>query len=276
MAKTKSTKRKAASTTNRPATKKVARAPAGLAAPVQKVLLGLDLAFEAPPDVAVKDVLHEARDLAADTAKIEGVLIAGSELKKGARAELLRREEVCDHAERAWLQVRRVNISEMLIKSRDEAEKQKRSAFSALRYFCRADADVQRRLDGIAEGSGDADLIDDVEKLADLVEENLALLKKADLPKNPVKVLTAARDALADAAAGRAGGVEALTAHKLRNRAFWWLREQLDEVRAAGRYVYRNDPKMLVLFRASTTKVPRGKRKAVVAPSVTPAVPPKP
>jgi hypothetical protein len=40
----------------------------------------------------------------------------------------------------------------------------------------------------------------------------------------------------------------------LRNRAFWSLREAMDAVRSAGRYVYRKQPKLLVAFRASSSR----------------------
>jgi hypothetical protein len=40
----------------------------------------------------------------------------------------------------------------------------------------------------------------------------------------------------------------------LRNRAFWSLREAMDAVRSAGRYVYRKQPKLLVAFHASSTR----------------------
>ena len=40
----------------------------------------------------------------------------------------------------------------------------------------------------------------------------------------------------------------------LRNRAFWFLREAMDAVRSAGRYVYRKEPTLLVAFRASSSR----------------------
>ena len=40
----------------------------------------------------------------------------------------------------------------------------------------------------------------------------------------------------------------------LRNRAFWALREAMDAVRSADRYVYRKQPKILVAFRASSSR----------------------
>lgn len=237
----------------RPSTPKPPHPTATVPAADAKRLLALDAAFDKPLDVPVKQLLHEARDLASTARRLEPELVAKSELSKGFSAELSRRTDLADAAERAWQAARALHVPADVEVARQDGEALKRRAFAALRYFCRADPEVQSRLDRIYEGAGDADLIDDLTKLADLVRTHGPDLKKADLPRRPADALEAAAHALAEVAAARGKAPDLVTAQRLRNRAFWWLRALLEDVRAAGRYVFRGDPKALKAFRSTTT-----------------------
>ncbi len=102
-------------------------------------------------------------------------------------------------------------------------------------------------------GTGLADLIDDLKKLAALLDENQKALARADLPKHPADRARGLAESLSRGSADRGVDPVGAAAMSLRNRAFWWLREAMDAVRSAGRYVYRKQPKLLVAFRASST-----------------------
>ncbi|HEY8076838.1 MAG TPA: hypothetical protein VIF62_22080, partial [Labilithrix sp.] len=138
---------------------------------------------------------------------------------------------------------------------------------------------VQKRVDAIQEGRGIADLVDDLLKLADLVEENASRLRKADLPKDASNRARSLAESIGQSAAARpverSGGQAGADLLALRNRAFWYLREAMDAVRDAGRYVFRNEPKKVALFRASTTRPTSSRKKPTTngqaaGPSPTP------
>lgn len=200
------------------------------------------------PDVAVSQVLGEARALEALLAKHGPDLERGAGLDRKVAADLGKRREALDLLESAWLTSRVVATPRSVGSVRDSAEQLKRDAFAAVRWWLREDEEVQRALDAIAEGSGDPDLIDDLRRLAALVDAHRPRLKKADLPKKAGEAMRTLADALADATATRPIDAEVAAQENLRNRAYWHLRGLMDEIRAAGRYVFREQPKRLAAF----------------------------
>ncbi len=251
---------KAAKTAKSVSKKSKAPKPAGLLDSDRELLLSLDESLAERPDFRVATVVDEARHLEVTVKKLGSELFKGAALDKNLRGELISRRARLERAESAWLELRARATPRDLIKLRSAAERLKRDAFAALRYFVAEDADVQLRLDEIYEGVGDADVIDDLRKLADLAEAHAARLTVADVPKEPVSKLRETAQLLADATAERAVDPDAATAIGLRDRAYWHLRTLMDQLRRAGRYVYRNDPKLLPLFRATSTRARRPSR----------------
>jgi hypothetical protein len=149
----------------------------------------------------------------------------------------------------------------------------KKDMIAALRYFLHTDEAVQARVDDIIPGSGIADLLDDLQKLAVLLRENADALKRADLPADAAAQAERFATLLGSDDLVRSVATSEQGRHLigLRNLAFWRLREAMDEIRAAGRYVYRNDPKRLPLFRASGTRARQPQRPPAPAPTPDPA-----
>ena len=237
-----------------------------------KALAQLDESFARPPDASVAVVAQEARELVATIKKYGKQLHAKTDLDAKQSGALGARLAVLEGADVGWAAVRDAATPADTKKGRSEAEKLKRDMVAALRYFARDEAGVQGRVDAIQEGKGIADLIDDLQKLADLVEENAALLRKAELPKRAPQVARTLARAIGERAAERPvervavrDGADPLAT---RNRAYWHLREGMDAVREAGRYLFREEPKKLALFRASTRHgaVRRKQPAPVVAP----------
>lgn len=235
--------------------------PAGLTAADGELLDTLGADYAAQPDFPVANIAHEARELGVSLKKLGAKLAKSSDLPKDAGKDLAARLGRLERAEAGWNAVRQIRTPKDIIALRKRAEKAKTDAFEALRYFAKTNGDVQARLDAISIGSGDADLIDDLKKLAELVSEQAAVLGKADLPKNAADALTALAAELGDAIADRDVSPDAAAAIGARNRAFWHLRELMDEARDAGRYVFRADPANLALFRASVTRARERSRK---------------
>jgi hypothetical protein len=123
----------------------------------------------------------------------------------------------------------------------EEAGRKLRSAaVAACRFTLRGDRNVQGVLDRIVQGDGIADLVQDLEDLATLVEQNLTALapnKKFDAPRQIPTLRDTAREIRLGLAQYRTAGAQK-TAVDLRNRAWTWLDLHVSELRAAGRYAF--------------------------------------
>lgn len=220
-------------------------------AQIQK-LSALAPSFAEPLDRRVADILFEAREMEAVLEKLGEELIEKSLLSPELVAALPERRKLVEIAEDAWSRARSSLMSDDQKALRKEAERLKRDMMAALRYFLRKaenSEEIDKRLDAIAEGTGLADLVSDLRQLSGLLDEYAEALAKADLPKKASTRALVLADALNGSASVFSASAEAQKAMDLRNRAFWWLREILDEVRAASRYVFRDHPKKLALFR---------------------------
>lgn len=274
--KKKKSRTETASATDAPSETPAAEPPRGgkkksaLTAAQRQELLELDPAYEAPIDHPVATTLQEARELEAALSKLGKELYKKSRLSKDVAASLPARRALLDAAESAWTAVRTLPLSSDLRAQRKDAEALKRDAIAALRYFLAGDEDVERRVDAIVLGTGVADLVSDLNQLGELLEQHRAQLARADLPKNAPKRARELAEALGSGLAERAVDPEGGAVMALRNRAFWWLREAMDEIRDAGRYVYRDERKVLALFRASGARA-RARQRTVkrVEPATT-------
>lgn len=253
---------------------KKSAAPEGLSTSQRALLKKLDPSYAVAIEFPVADILQESRALEAVVRKIGGVLFSGSDLDERVASSLEARRAMLETTETAWAKHRIAALPEQLRALRSEAEELKKDALAALRYFKRGDAGIQRELDALVEGSGLADLIDDLQKLSPLLDSEKKTLKKADLPKNAAARARELAEHLGGGSAERAVNTEGGDALELRNRAYWWLREAMDEVRSAGRYVFRKNPKRRSLFQASSTQARRGsKGRATAAPPSVEAAP---
>ena len=243
-------------------------------APTQRAaLLALDPAFDAPIDRNVADTQQEARELQAVLTKLGKDIYAKSNLEKATGSSLEARRGLLETTEAAWTAHRTAALSKSLREVRAEAEELKRDAIAALRHFQEGDSAVQSRVDAIIPGTDLPDLIDDLKKIATLLDESGTKLARADLPKHAADKARGFAELLSRGSADRAIDPVGAELMSLRNRAFWSLREAMDAVRSAGRYVYRKQPKILVAFRASSsrarTRAIAGRTPDSPAPAVT-------
>ena len=256
-------------------TKKRGKKPASSAArPFTNAQLnalhGLEDYSERPIGSHIAEVLQEARALEALVARYGKKLRAGSRLDARTMTSLGERRALLEVAEKTWLTEHLSLASRAVRKTRAEAELFKRDVIAALRYFVADDEALQRRIDAIPLGTAMPGLCDDLKNLAPVLVGVGAALKKAALPKNAAAKCIALSEALAPAAAEMATDVPADHLRLLRNRAYWYLRQAMDAIRAAGRYVFRNEPALLVQFRASSARasVPNRYAYAFESPTV--------
>jgi hypothetical protein len=235
----------------------------------EATLLALPEEYTEPIDRPVEVLLAEARDLERVVKKFAGRLHARSLLDPAVTGSLARRRKHLEDAEDAWAAHRGFLFAVAHDEPRAEAEQLKSDAIAALRYFVADDAETQRRLDSIAPGVGLADLIQDLRRLSNLLEMHADRLARADLPRDAAVHARTLADRLQASGTEIVGDPTGMELMALRNRAFWWLRDALDEVRAAARYVFRNEPEPLLHFRVFPPNIWRPAR--TIPPPVAPA-----
>jgi hypothetical protein len=151
--------------------------------------------------------------------------------------------------EAAWQAVRARGATVALTAAREKGADLRREAISVLRHFVAKDRDLQIVLDEIAEGDGDDDLVDDLEKLAPLVDEHWdAIAGSEDLPPERGDAFSKAAAELDDARTDKAPSPEARKALELRDKAYFYVLEAEREIRACGKHAFRKQPKVAELF----------------------------
>jgi hypothetical protein len=112
-----------------------------------------------------------------------------------------------------------------------------------MRYAYRDISDLKTRVDGVAEGDGDADMIQDLNDLAVIGRENLAPLQAVGFDSAKLDAAAILSDELgelrADASVDKAADREKKV---LRDKAYTHLKEAVDTIRQCGQFVFWKDP----------------------------------
>lgn len=143
----------------------------------------------------------------------------------------------------------------------------------SVRFAMRRDPEVQRRVDAIQDGTGLDDLVADLGACAELCDAYPTQL--AGVQVNAAKLAAEARalhTTLSTAVRDRRLRTLTVTQHtNARDRAVAYLLEAMTEVREAGLFAFRDDPKEARSFRSIHVKRSRrAKADVVVAPDGAP------
>jgi hypothetical protein len=142
-------------------------------------------------------------------------------------------------------------------RSQQEAQKQwaeqapKAYAFrndllASLRFAYRKDDTLLSRVSAITDGSGHADMIQDLNDIAVLGRENPEPLTAIGFDLTQLDLAAQRADELADLLAEANGDKADPNESKIiRDKAYTHLKELVDEIREAGKYVFRNNKNRL-------------------------------
>ncbi|MEN8139404.1 MAG: hypothetical protein ABFR62_13340 [Bacteroidota bacterium] len=112
----------------------------------------------------------------------------------------------------------------------------------AIRYAYRKDAVLLSRVTAISKGDGHADMIQDLNDIAVLGKENNDLLNAIGFDTAKLDTAANMADELAELLAEANGDkAEQNESKVIRDKAYMHLKELVDEVRAAGKYVFHKD-----------------------------------
>ena len=169
-----------------------------------------------------------------------------------------------DEAEAQWQTLKIRTQQATLRPVREEGESFRSDMLAAARFLLREDEEAMALVDRIAEGSGIDDLTLDLNNLARVAEQHADLFATAeDLPKD----LPAYARSLSTKLSALQESPESRAAIEHRNQVFFLLDFAVDEIRAAGRYLYRKDPKTLALLASAYVKK-KNRRRRQEKPSV--------
>jgi hypothetical protein len=115
-----------------------------------------------------------------------------------------------------------------------------------MRFAYRKDSALLSRVSAITEGSGHSDMIQDLNDIAVLGRENLEPLTAIGFDIAQLDLAATRADELADLLAEANGDKADQNESKIiRDKAYTYLKELVDEIRVAGKYVFRNDKNRL-------------------------------
>ncbi len=117
---------------------------------------------------------------------------------------------------------------------------------AAMRFAYRKDEALLGRVSAITDGSGHADMIQDLNDIAVLGRENTAPLLAIGFDISQFELAATRADELADLLAEANGDKADPNESKIiRDKAYTHMKELVDEIREAGKYVFRNNPNRL-------------------------------
>lgn len=167
--------------------------------------------------------------------------------------DLPKRAGACREAQSIWFNEQ---------KSKEEAEMEwnerapeaynlRNETIHAFRYAFRKDALLLSKVAAIRDGDGNADMIQDLNDLSVLGLGNIELVKKTDYETKKLKILATEADELASLL-GKTNREKQKDSEVLlvRNKAYTYLKQAVDEVRDCGKYVFWRNPDRLKGYRS--------------------------
>jgi hypothetical protein len=198
--------------------------------------------------VTVRTLLHDAREVLSIARRAARKLVRAG-LDERVVRELPRRIELVAEAEEAWRKQLARTTPAALRAARDEAMQLRVDMMAAARFLLRKDSRAQLDLDRMAHGDDLEALMSGLRALARFYERFEQGLRGADVPADAIGRARelAAQLMLLRESEGRDLRTRALESHRIGTIAR--LEDAVREVRAAGRYVFRNVPARAAIFR---------------------------
>lgn len=203
------------------------------------------------PNLPIQTAISEALKLQKNALQDKDQLIT-TDLDATLIDDLAPRAYACKHAQIMWEKVFKAksDAEDLWREKAPKAYDLRDTLLHYCRYVYRNDKDLKDRIDRIADGSGHDDLVMDLANLANLGKENpepltansidLTLFDQAETMSNECG------DLLAKVHGARTASDA--DAKEMRDRAYTYLKQAVDAVRAAGRFVFWRNEERIDLY----------------------------
>lgn len=221
--------------------------PTILAIPNESVI-----AITVPVNVLVRETHDTVR-----CARVDADLLATINYSSEKTDNLEQRAAACQEAESLWLEENHCanNAEEVWADLREQVNEAKFDTIHTYRYAYRNDENLLDAISDIADGNTHADSMQDISDLVVLGRKHPDPLNSINFDLTNLDALEKlgadASDALAIANENRLSGSEAKL---LRDKSYTYLKEGIDELRAAGKYIFRKDEKKLKRYQSKYWK----------------------
>ena len=158
------------------------------------------------------------------------------------------RAGACREAQSLWVKERKMNQeAEKLWNTEAPAAFDMRNhLIHAFRYAFRNDAALLARIDEIAQGDSNSDMVQDLNDLSVLGKDHLDLLALINLAPIALDDAAATADRMGDLLGATNGErKEESEAMIIRDKAFTYLKQAVDDIRECGKFVFWRDPERL-------------------------------
>jgi hypothetical protein len=199
------------------------------------------------PDIPVDVALQEAENL-HHWSLDDAVALAVVGITTDMINDLPVRAGACREAQSIWNKDYRSQLEarKEWAKQVPEAYAFRNDLLASFRFAYRKDDALLSRVSAIADGSGHADMIQDLNDIAVLGRENPEPLTAIGFDLTQLDLAATRADELANLLAEANGDKADPNESKLiRDKAYTHLKELVDEIREAGKYVFRNNKNRL-------------------------------
>jgi len=223
------------------------------------------------PTVPVDVFVQEAENLAHWCSGDQTALVNAS-LDWGLVTSLPVRAGACREAQSIWIKERNMSEeAEQLWKVEAPAAFGMRDQLvHTFRYAFRKDAGLLARIDEIALGDSNADMVQDLNDLSVLGKAHLDLLVPINFSPDALDEAAATADRMADLLGATNGERKEVSESMIiRDKAYTYLKQAVDEIRECGKFVFWRNPDRLKGYVSDYWKSKNAVKEN--APAATPA-----
>ncbi len=197
------------------------------------------------PTIPVDVFMQEAENLYVWAEEDKETLVAKGLDWQVYGEDLPVRTGACRYAQAIWMKERysQEEAAKAWRKESPKAYEFRNDLLADLRFAFRKRSDLIARVRAIADGEGDADMIQDLMDISVLGKANASELEKIKYDLRNLELAAQRSDTLAELLAKANGTtLDNSKAKAMRDRAYTYLKEAIDEVRDTGKYAFRKDP----------------------------------
>lgn len=196
------------------------------------------------PNIPVDTFLQEAENLRLVAGEDKDALVNAGLNWEEHGATLPVKTGALRHAQSVWITQRysQEDAQKEWNEKSEEAYEFRDELMSDFGFAFRKRSDLLGRLDQINSGAGDADMIQDISDLANLGKLGTEELSVINFDSEKLTLAEDMADSLGELLA-RANGHsnDQSEIKRIRDKAFTYLKESVDEIRVTGKYVFRKD-----------------------------------